>query len=128
MNKKLIRLTESDLHRIVKESVNIVLNETTPTEEYSAVKGEVTQIYQTIVNLDKRLFRIMSNYEVAKIGTALSDAIRSLRNAQDSLKEFGISRSVDIQDQERWGISMNDFDKDAYYRDLNPSRYYPDGY
>ena len=27
MNKKLIRLTESDLHRIVKESVNRVLNE-----------------------------------------------------------------------------------------------------
>ena len=28
MNKKLIRLTESDLHRIVRESVNRVLNET----------------------------------------------------------------------------------------------------
>ena len=27
MNKKLIRLTESDLHRIIKESVNMVLNE-----------------------------------------------------------------------------------------------------
>ena len=27
-NKKLIRLTESDLHRIVKESVNKILNET----------------------------------------------------------------------------------------------------
>ena len=70
----------------------------------------------------------MSNDEVAKIGTALSDALRSLRNAQDSLKEFGISRSVDIQDQERWGVSMHDFDKDAYHRDLNPSRYQPDGY
>ena len=28
MNKKLIRLTESDLHRIVKESVNRIMNET----------------------------------------------------------------------------------------------------
>jgi len=27
MNKKLIRLTESDLHKIVKESVNRILNE-----------------------------------------------------------------------------------------------------
>lgn len=27
MNKKLIRLTESDLHRIVKESVNRVMKE-----------------------------------------------------------------------------------------------------
>ena len=28
MDKKLIRLTESDLHKIVKESVNKILNET----------------------------------------------------------------------------------------------------
>ena len=28
MNKKLIRLTESDLHRIVKEAVNSIINET----------------------------------------------------------------------------------------------------
>ena len=28
MNKKLIRLTENDLHKIVKESVNKILNET----------------------------------------------------------------------------------------------------
>ena len=36
MNKKLIRLTESDLHRIVKESVNRVLNEIgdTPRGQY----------------------------------------------------------------------------------------------
>lgn len=27
MNKKLIRLTESDLHRIIKETINKVLNE-----------------------------------------------------------------------------------------------------
>ena len=33
-NKKLIRLTESDLHRIVKESVNKVLNEVTYTTDY----------------------------------------------------------------------------------------------
>ena len=30
MNKKLIRLTEQDLHRIVKESVNRILNEELP--------------------------------------------------------------------------------------------------
>jgi hypothetical protein len=40
MNKKLIRLTEQDLHRIVKESVNSILNE----ESYrkAAKKGEHT--------------------------------------------------------------------------------------
>jgi len=35
MNKKLIRLTESDLHRIVKESVNKILK-----EEYSNIYGD----------------------------------------------------------------------------------------
>jgi hypothetical protein len=35
MNKKLIRLTESDLHRIVKESVNRILKET-----YSDIYGD----------------------------------------------------------------------------------------
>lgn len=34
MNKKLIRLTESDLHRIVKESVNKVLRETIRQRNY----------------------------------------------------------------------------------------------
>ena len=33
MNKKLIRLTESDLHRIVKESVYSLLEDTKPTNE-----------------------------------------------------------------------------------------------
>ena len=43
MNKKLVRLTEQDLHRIVKESLNRVLNEIgdTPRGQYSlgAVDG-----------------------------------------------------------------------------------------
>lgn len=43
MNKKLIRLTESDLHRIVKESVNRILNEIgdTPRGNFAlnAVRG-----------------------------------------------------------------------------------------
>ncbi len=39
MNKKLIRLTESDLHRIVKESVNkVLLKEDSCENEYNQVK------------------------------------------------------------------------------------------
>lgn len=30
MNKKLIRLTETDLHKIINESVNIILKEAKP--------------------------------------------------------------------------------------------------
>ena len=33
MNKKLIRLTESDLHRIVKESVKRIMNEVGETDD-----------------------------------------------------------------------------------------------
>ena len=37
MSKKLIRLTESDLHKIIKESVNNILNE---INDYNHFKGE----------------------------------------------------------------------------------------
>ena len=39
MNKKLIRLTESDLHRIVRESVNRVLRESLREEEIDESGG-----------------------------------------------------------------------------------------
>jgi hypothetical protein len=41
MNKKLIRLTESDLHRIVKESVNRILREAS----YNINSPEYKQMY-----------------------------------------------------------------------------------
>jgi hypothetical protein len=41
MNKRLIRLTESDLHRIVKESVNNVLNEIGDTNRGQYMLGRL---------------------------------------------------------------------------------------
>ena len=41
MNKKLIRLTEGDLHRIVKESVNKILNEIGNTPKYQYLLGSL---------------------------------------------------------------------------------------
>ena len=41
MNKKLIRLTEGDLHKIVKESVNRILNEIGDTEKGQDALGQV---------------------------------------------------------------------------------------
>ena len=41
MNKKLIRLTEQDLHRIVKESVNKVLNEIGDTNRGQYMLGRL---------------------------------------------------------------------------------------
>lgn len=44
MNKKLIRLSESDLHRIVKESVNKVLNEMNTQQSYDIDTDEVRKM------------------------------------------------------------------------------------
>jgi hypothetical protein len=41
MNKKLIRLTESDLHKIVKESVNRILNEIGDTAKGQYMLGRL---------------------------------------------------------------------------------------
>lgn len=53
MNKKLIRLTEQDLHRIVKESVNRVINEIgdTPKGQYMLGSLAARQNYGGI-NID----------------------------------------------------------------------------
>ena len=44
MNKKLIRLTEQDLHRIVKESVDKILNEIGNTPEYQNKLGRLAAL------------------------------------------------------------------------------------
>ena len=49
MNKKLIRLTEQDLHRIVKESVNKVLNEIQYGGE--SLHGNNPEDWETMRNL-----------------------------------------------------------------------------
>ena len=44
MNKKLIRLTESDLHKIIKESVSRILNETNHIEIVEGSFGTITHL------------------------------------------------------------------------------------
>jgi len=56
MNKKIIRLTESDLHRIVKESVNNILNEWHGTSKenkdaYASVQKLLSRLNQAKRNL-----------------------------------------------------------------------------
>ncbi len=52
MNKKLIRLTESDLHRIVKGSVNRVLNEGL----WNAIERDNYQVYDMFVDFIKNYY------------------------------------------------------------------------
>ena len=44
MNKKVIRLTESDLHKIIKESVSRILNETNHIEIVEGSFGTITYL------------------------------------------------------------------------------------
>ena len=48
MNKKLIRLTESDLHRIVKEAVNTILNESFKSSKLTILAKQHGGIYNPI--------------------------------------------------------------------------------
>lgn len=62
MNKKLIRLTESDLHRIVRESVNKVLNERIEGERESNLDPEIVQAIKNVAKgyIDKNHY---DNYQ-----------------------------------------------------------------
>ena len=49
MNKKLIRLTESDLHRIVKESVNRILKESLDSHMMIDDKNRVFDTFKKVM-------------------------------------------------------------------------------
>ena len=74
MNKKLIRLTENDLHRIVKESVNRVIKEDWESDFFDRKDFQLNKELQLAAQLAK---------EGDKIG-----AIRSLQNAIDIVKNY----------------------------------------
>ena len=75
MNKKLIRLTESDLHRIVKESVNKIINESMYQDSYD----------WTLSTLDRRLKKhsIDDVISFAKKELQFMDNMEHRMNGQD---------------------------------------------
>ena len=100
MNKKLIRLTESDLHRIVKQSVNKILKESSYdsmgnfnkesnnsdvrerlTDEITKISQEMSRSMSTIDGVAKRA---VGDEEIANrariVINALMDACRIMRN------------------------------------------------
>lgn len=86
MNKKLIRLTESDLHRIVKESVNKILNEMSPEMYLNYQKGRLNQANQAKANGDYDTEMKMRS-KAAVGGNAWGDAMRQ-RHGFDSIDDF----------------------------------------
>lgn len=75
MNKKLIRLTESDLHRIVKESVNRTINEV-------ALKGKSGKAYSLHGN-DEESWDIVSRLRQKKSGNSNYNTMRDEKNAEE---------------------------------------------
>jgi len=86
MAKKLIRLTESDLHQIVKESVNKILNEMSPEVYLNYQKGRTNQANQARVNGDYDTEMKMRS-KAAEGGNAWGDAMRK-KHGFDSIDDF----------------------------------------
>lgn len=100
MNKKLIRLTENDLHRIVKQSVNKILKESSYdsmgnfnkesnnsdvrerlTDEITKISQEMSRSMSTIDGVAKRAVGDEEITNRARIViNALMDACRKMRN------------------------------------------------
>lgn len=85
MNKKLIRLTESDLHRIVKESVNRVLNEIGNTPKGQYMLGKLTARQNG--NNDRRSLNT-SHYAFGKRVDAAQDELNSTNDTQKLADSF----------------------------------------
>ena len=87
MNKKLIKLTESDLHRIVKESVGKILNERTyqeaMEEEYNEYKNYVMNLYNHLLEAKEFLEHYehdgLWRFETKWIYPAVVDAIYKIK-------------------------------------------------
>ena len=86
--KKTIRLTESDLHRIVKESVGMILNERTyeeaMAEEYNEYKNYVLNLYSHLLEAKEFLEHYehdgLWRYEAKWIYPAVVDAIYQIKD------------------------------------------------
>lgn len=86
MNKKLIRLTESDLHRIVKESVNKLLTELDWTTYSNYQKRRMAQANQARQNGDYEKEN-MWRQKAIQGGNAAGNAMRQ-KHGFDSIDDF----------------------------------------
>jgi hypothetical protein len=93
MNKKQIRLTESDLKQIVKESVNKILKE------------DESNIHQT--HYDR-----MASFEeqMRRLNWEIQDKEREIKKLKDQLTQLQIDYEEDIQNyNDRWGMYSNGY-------------------
>ena len=84
MNKKLIRLTESDLHKIVKESVNkVLLKEDSDENVYNQVKmlrDKFDNIYRNTDYLKPGYEELVGGEDIQNAYFKVQDAFSNLLN------------------------------------------------
>ena len=108
MNKKLIRLTESDLHKIVKDSVNRILNEVSYQKAQSAANAAIMGGRQLSPAMQRRLH---------KNPNALSDRINNLsKGATNSFnREYGYNlKNVPFGSGDNSNMGVADTSKPFY--------------
>lgn len=89
--KKLVRLTESDLHRIVKESVNRVLNEDEEhggTDIQDVLNAIEDAIYSTV---DEKIARMSADDRTNTIQTLVRFVIRTFSRACETAIKSSIN-------------------------------------
>ena len=108
MAKKVIRLTENDLHRIVKESVNRILKE----EELPGF-NDPHGLVSSINDMSPETFENQEIFEVAA-----EDAIRRLKDCGQEISLMNVIDEMGLKDIIEKAI------KDYYPSDINPRVYY----
>ena len=110
MNKKLIRLTEADLHRIVKRSVNKVLNEAAAAKAAAKFGGEIGdytpqpalgndnsgEMKRALLDLNQTLFvasnelnKSSANYQISgEMQEGLIDINRQIENLRNKCTQL----------------------------------------
>ena len=106
MNKKITRLTESDLHRIVKRSVNKVLNEVAAAKSWGEIgdytpqpplgndnSGEMRRalldLKQTLFVASNKLNKSSANYQISgEMQEGLIDINRQIENLRNKCTQL----------------------------------------
>ena len=78
MNKKQVRLTESDLKQIVKESVNKILSEVTRTTYDEKMKQDLSQPFERLENAIKDVLGMLTGWNMNTQGKNLPDYAKML--------------------------------------------------
>ena len=115
MNKKLIRLTESDLHRIVKESVNRIINEIGDTEKGQRDLGALTAAR-------------FKGKKKGDWGEVAKKAFDERDKASNKAAKSGYSENEPWSSLKAWHkkrASMSDAYNDGYQKQVNESGFYP---